>query len=559
MGMVGWTASVMLYVAKPVLRHVRWWWDLAVKMVFGILVGWKSRPLLPPVFNPVLLLSATQLAEDIRSRKRTSMEVVRAYISRISDVNPLLNAMAQVDFQRALQEARKVDEKMEKGYRDGSLTPEILKSRQPFLGVPFTAKEAIAISGLPHSFGLICRAKHISSTDAEVVALIKKAGGICLGSTNVSELCLWWESYNPVYGRTNNPYDLRRTPGGSSGGEAALMAACGTPLSLGSDVGGSIRIPAFFCGLFGHKPSAGIVPIKGCKLFEEPGIGMGRMFVAGPLTRHAHDLAPILAVLATEHARSLKLGQSVNIGRLTIYTMEGDVDDLLTSKLSKELVKAQQRAVDYLQNTFEATVKKVQIPGMRKAYKIFKEKLEEEFPNMPPVSKQLADNKGEINVWTEITRFLLRRGHHTAPILLQAALEKVLEEVSFLQHQRKVFTGRDFSPASPVTSSKEPQWKVLKKQLQRLLGSDGILLYPSHPSTAPYHNEPLFRPFNFLHCGIFNALGLPVTQVPLGLSSTGMPLGVQVVGNMFQDNQTIAVAVALEKAFGGWVCPSQIL
>ncbi|XP_066943997.1 fatty-acid amide hydrolase 2-B-like [Macrobrachium rosenbergii] len=549
--------GIVMFLLRPFLRLARRLWDYAVTLLFFVLKGWRRKTPLPPVFNPTLMHSAVDLARYIREGKMSSVEVVRAYITRVSDVNPVLNAITQESFKAALLQARRVDEMLNKGLKDGTLTVEMLERRRPFLGVPFTVKETIAVAGFPHTGGLVAREGLLSPSDAYVVAKMKKAGAILLGTTNVSELGMWWESDNKVYGRTNNPYDTRRTPGGSSGGEAALMCACGTPLSIGTDSGGSLRIPAFFCGLFSHKPTNGIVSVQGCNVHHHS--QYSELQSAGPISRHARDLSPVLAVLAGDRVSQLSLSKRVDPGRLKIYTMENDGDEIWCTRPSRELVAVQRAVAHHFRHTYDITVRKVNIPGMKYSYRIWQEKMKEEFMRIKSRYMSFLDSQGEINLWTEIMRSLLGRARHTVPSLAQAALDKLVGEITFLKQQKRVLQGKEDAPLRQISINDESLNKALHMKIQRLLGEDGVLLYPSHPTLAPYHSESFFRPFNFVYTAIFNALGFPVTQVPLGLSPSGIPLGIQVVGGMYQDHITIAVAQDLETAFGGWVCPSKIL
>ncbi|MCO4746518.1 MAG: amidase, partial [Proteobacteria bacterium] len=178
--------------------------------------------------------SARQLAAGIRSREVSPLEVVDAHIARIEQVNGAINALAVDRFAAARAEAREAGELIARS--DPRELP-------PLLGVPFTVKEFLAVSGMPQTGGLVRRRHHIASEDATTVARVRRAGAICLGVTNAAEAGLWSETTNRVYGRTRNPWDLRRTSGGSSGGSGALVAAGGVPFDLGADVGGSIRIP----------------------------------------------------------------------------------------------------------------------------------------------------------------------------------------------------------------------------------------------------------------------------------------------------------------------------
>lgn len=472
------------------------------------------------------------------------MSVVRAYISRISDVNPMLNALAQEGFREALQEALRVDDRIAQDYKSGSLTPEELERTEPLLGVPFTVKESIAVAGFNHTGGLISRRFAVATRDAAVIEQLRNAGAILLATTNVSELGMWWESENRLYGTTSNPYDTHRTPGGSSGGEAALMCACGTPLSIGSDIGGSLRTPAFFCGLFSHKPTPGYISLRGVGLLQPP--ENVTILTAGPITRHAEDLLPLLKILSSEaQLAKLAFDDPVNLAHVKFYSIADDCNGVMTSPVSRELREVQDSVCQYFLNTHDILVTKMRFPAMQQSFSIWIEKIKEEYEGRPCLTKRLADNKGEINLTVELVRAALGRANHTWPLLLQAFGDK------YLQKKAK---GPEAGKVNP-----HPRWRSILGKLQRTLGTDGVLLYPSAPTLAPYHRQPLLMPLNYTYTAIFNALGLPVTQVPLGLSSSGLPLGIQVVGGLNMDRLTVAVATDLERGFGGWKCPAQIL
>ena len=199
----------------------------------------------------------------------------------------------------------------------------------PLLGVPCTIKEFLKTSGMPHTGGLAWMADGVADTDATVTARIKAAGAIILGVTNIPEGGLWMETYNSIYGRTRNPWDLRRTSGGSSGGEAALISTGASPFGIGSDVGGSIRIPAAFCGTVGHKPSGGLVPNTGHFPADVPD-GAGGYLCTGPMTRTVDDAWLVLKVLAGPDGqdpacRPMALGDpaAVDISKLRVLPMYG--------------------------------------------------------------------------------------------------------------------------------------------------------------------------------------------------------------------------------------------
>jgi len=224
----------------------------------------------------LLTLSATELARRIRTGKNTSREVVGAHVEQVGRVNGVVNAMVEDRFADALREADEADE-MVRSRLPGTLPP--------FHGVPCTVKESFALRGMPNSSGLVARRHVRASRDATAVGRLRAAGAIPMGVTNVSELCMWMETSNKVYGRTRNPYDPSRIVGGSSGGEGALIGAGASPFGRAADVGGSIRMPAFFNGVFGHKPTGGLIPNTGqfpCGANEA-----GRYLTTGPIARRA--------------------------------------------------------------------------------------------------------------------------------------------------------------------------------------------------------------------------------------------------------------------------------
>ena len=202
-----------------------------------------------------LTRSASEMARALRAGEVSSLELVELHIARIKAVNPVLNAVVAERYELARQEARAADEALAAAGDEEALSP--------LLGVPCSIKECFALEGMPQASGLVKRKDIRATSDATTVARLRQAGAIPVGVTNTSELCMWMESANRLYGRTSNPYDPTRIVGGSSGGEGAIVGAGGTPFGLGSDIGGSIRMPAFFNGVFGHKPSGGLVPGTG--------------------------------------------------------------------------------------------------------------------------------------------------------------------------------------------------------------------------------------------------------------------------------------------------------
>src|SRR5579863_2887890 len=235
--------------------------------------------------NDIVMKSASELAGSIRSKQLSSKSVVEAHLEQIARVNPKLNAVVQLTADSARKEADEADAALVRGDIKG-----------PLHGVPVTIKDTLETSGVICTGGTKGRASYVPKADATAVARLRAAGAIILGKTNVPELAGAIETDNLVYGRTNNPYDLARTPGGSSGGESAIVAACGSPLGLGTDAGGSIRIPAHFCGLAAIKPTSGRVPRTG--QFPMPMGARNPVFHVSLIARKVDDLALALPVIS---------------------------------------------------------------------------------------------------------------------------------------------------------------------------------------------------------------------------------------------------------------------
>lgn len=239
--------------------------------------------------HPALAEPATVLAQKLRAGEYSSAELVDAFIAQIERVNPVMNAVCARRYDVARAEAAAADALLKQA-RAGKRGWETLP---PFCGVPCSMKECLAVAGMPQSSGVVARKAYRAAQDATVVARYKRAGFIILANTNVSELCMWYSSSNFVYGPSRNAYDPRRIVGGSSGGEAALISAAGAPCGIGSDIGGSIRMPAAFSGVFGHKPTGGLVPGTGQYPFTPY-----PFLTTGPLCRYSDDLWPLLSLLA---------------------------------------------------------------------------------------------------------------------------------------------------------------------------------------------------------------------------------------------------------------------
>ncbi|MFL5893688.1 MAG: amidase [Thermoleophilaceae bacterium] len=468
--------------------------------------------------------SAVDLARAIREGELSARAVVEAHIDQARRVNPAICALVADRFDAALEEADAADARVRAG---GELPP--------LLGVPCTIKESFALEGMPNCAGLVSRREQRADRDAPAVARLRAAGAIPIGVTNTSELTMWIESHNRVYGRTRNAYDPRRTAGGSSGGEGAAIGAGMAPIGLGTDIGGSIRLPAFFNGVFGHKPSPGLVPCSGH--FPAPaGEGAARMLAAGPLARRAEDLMPFLRAVAGKDGDDpvsrdgrLQDPAAVELDGLEVVVSEG----ASLIPVRGELRDARERAAGALAAA-GARIRRVRLTGLRRSAEFFLATLREgagadlleifTLEEAPRLRRVLLDS-------------VRRRGEHTMATALLFAADGVAERIPAGYTRRAIGAG-----------------KALRAELDEVIG-DGVLLHPPFPRVAPRHSATVGRPWVVANAAVFNMTGHPVTQVPLGLGRKGLPVGVQVAAGHDRDHVAIAVALELERSLGGWVRP----
>lgn len=386
--------------------------DYIIDSIYGLLIYDDSKKkTIPKVKNKLVLESATSLARKIRNREVTAEEVVSAFVERIKQVNPIINSIVDERFDLAIKEAQEVDEFL----KTTTDSAEKLEKEKPFLGIPFTTKETTCCKGLSFTFGLLSREGIKGTEDAEVVRLMKKAGGILLGVSNVPELNLWCESRNYIYGQSLNPYNTTRTTGGSSGGEASIISACGSPIGIGTDIGGSIRMPAFYCGLFGHKPSMDLTPMKGTT--RRTGDEKNTMVSAGPITRHHEDLTPFLKVLAENKLSYVNLDAQVYLKDLNFFYFE-DLNDPRVSKMNPELTQALRRVVNHCQEVSGKTCKKVKLHGMEATSKLWRYWMSKEPYQF---NEELGNRDKKINFWEELPKKLIGRSEFTMAAIYKLA------------------------------------------------------------------------------------------------------------------------------------------
>jgi amidase len=451
--------------------------------------------------------SATWIASAIRERRLSSVEIVDACLERIDEVNPRLNAIVQLAGD-ARDAARRADDDLAAGRIRGLLH-----------GVPFTAKDSLDTAGVVTTAGTVGWRNRVPTRDATVIARLKAAGAILLGKTNTPEFTWSDETDNDVYGRTSNPYDLERTPGGSSGGAASMVAAAGSPFDVGSDSGDSIRQPAHVCGIAGLKPTSGRVPRTG----HWPGYGgLFESFTQlGPLARRVEDLALLLPILSgpdgeDPHVAPAPLGDpaAVRIERLRVVTF----GDNGLRKPTAETTAAVKAAADALED-MGADVDERVPPGLSEA----------------------------VAAWDGIVR---ADGF--------AWLQRLITDAGtpgFGSYETRDWVVRTPPlPGDELSALVERADAIRARLLAWLRGID-LIVCPAMPLPAIRHGESSTEWFGDTYSDVHNLTGWPAAVVRGGTSPEGLPIGVQVVAPPWREDLVLAGARVIEEASGGWRRP----
>jgi len=448
--------------------------------------------------------SARDLVEALAARRVSALELADAAIARIEERDKAINAVVVRDFDRARDAARAADAALARG------------ERRPLLGLPMTVKESHNMAGLPTTWGAPMFKDFVAQKDSVGVTRLKAAGAVVLGKTNVPPFLADYQATNPVYGRTGNPWDLTRTPGGSSGGSAAALASGMIPLEFGSDIGGSIRMPAHFCGVFGHKPSYGLVPGRG---HEPPGTPEGAgvvLAVVGPLARTAGDLSLAMDVLAGPDE-----GEAVGYRLALPPARHAKLSDY------RVLVIASHPSIpvdDEISGGINGLGDRLEALGAKVAR-----------------SSDLTPDFAEVaRVYMGLLMPAMSRGQPGAETI------SAHEWMALLDAQAQ-----------------------LRRRWVRLFESFDIVLTPVHGAAAFPHDEeqditkrvltlngaevPYFAPAGW--SGLATGGNLPSTAFPVGRTRGGLPYGAQAIGPYLEDRTTLGFAGLVEREFGGFVRP----
>lgn len=460
-------------------------------------------------------MSAVELARQIRARAVSPVEVVGAYLRRVEELNPTLNAVVTLA-PDALERAREAEASLLNGEAVGALH-----------GVPVTVKDTVDVRALRAVGGSRVRAEYVAEEDAPSVARLRAAGAIVLGKTNCPELALDYTSENPVFGRTNNPHDLERTPGGSSGGCAAAVAACMTAGSLGSDLAGSIRIPAHFCGVAGLKPTSGRIPRGG---HVPPMSGLHSLGATlGPLARRVEDLRLFYGVLAGEAATVDD--EVTGVGTLKGMRFAFYADDG-AMPVSAETRTAVEDAARALTGAGLDVVEELP-PFVAEATGLWLSLFE--YATQRFVRATYAGREDEAG---RAARVILERAERWG----EPSLEKVLAAWDERDRAREtLLKWMERTPLFVAPVGAVPAFRHEEFGRVEVLG----------------RGVPTFRAFAYAHAA--NVFDLPAACVPAGRTATGLPVGVQVVGRPHEERRVLAAARVIEAALGGWRPPSETL
>jgi amidase len=437
--------------------------------------------------------TAAATARAVRDGTISAREACDAAIARIERLDGPINAVVVRDFARARAAAKHVDATRTKD------------DRRPLLGVPMTVKESNDVAGLPSTWGMPVFKDLPVHEDGIAVARLKAAGAVILGKTNAPVALADWQAVNPIYGRTVNPHDHTRTPGGSSGGAAAALAAGMVPLELGSDIGGSIRVPAHMCGVFGHKPTYGLIPLKGHGFPGTDTIDVP-LAVLGPMARTTNDLSIAFDVLA---------------GPLKGVAYKLDLPPARHTTLSAYRVLVLDThpvaATDTtVRNALHTLAGKLDRAGARVDY---------ETNGLPDLATAHRD-------YTKMLTAVTTRGTPgVTTIDAHAWMELEDEQMRLARHWQTVFSDFDIVLAPPFGTpafphEDEPNWSARKLKID---GQD-----------TPYGAQVGWP-------GVATFPGLPATAVPIAKTAEGLPIGVQIIGAKFDDRTTLSFASLLEQ------------
>jgi Asp-tRNA(Asn)/Glu-tRNA(Gln) amidotransferase A subunit family amidase len=471
--------------------------------------------------SDLTFLPAVVMAQQIRKKKISCFELAEAHLAKIERLNPKLNAFVHVDPERVRREARGADAAVMNGAN-------LCSAMGPLHGVPISIKSSVEVAGFRSESGTRLRAGFVGEQDAPLVARLRDAGAIVLGTTNTAEFLMAWETDNLLYGRTNSPWDLERTPGGSSGGEAAAIASGMSSGGVGSDGGGSIRVPAHFTGICGLKPTPGRIPSTGH--FPASGGPFALIGVVGPMARTVADVQTLFkAMQGPDDGDScaarvpLHRPSEDEIKKLHIGYFEDDG----RTPVTPETRSAVRTAAEALRGAgFQ--VEPFRPEGLEEARQLWKMFFVKVGGMM--IGRMFRGREHEMSsILKQFLEWSAAEPELTGESVLEAWFRRDAIRAEFLTQMRKYPILLCPVAAIPAFRHGERTWQI-----------DG--------QTVGYLDAWSYTEW-------FNLLGNPAVVVPVSHSAEGLPIGVQIVGRPWEEEQILAVAAALERECGAWRVP----
>jgi Asp-tRNA(Asn)/Glu-tRNA(Gln) amidotransferase A subunit family amidase len=457
---------------------------------------------------------AWQMAELVREKAVSPTELVQAHFRHIEKLNPALNAFVDLRREAALTEAQALESRISEGEELGSLA-----------GVPVSIKSCIDVTGMKVEAGSKLRARTVAKQDAVLVQRLKDAGAIVLGVTNTPEFLMAYETDNLLYGRTSNPWNLEYSAGGSSGGESAAIAACMSAAGVGSDGGGSVRVPAHFTGICGMKPTPGVIPASG----HFP-VGAGPFALTGqvgPMARTVRDLRIMLDVMSGADigdpmAGPYHLSEPTNLTDMKIGFFEEDGLHPVTPETKLAVQSAAKALADQ-----GFIVEPFRPDGLERARELW---------------------------YIIFCRF--------TGILFDSLVREHEDELHFLMRDLRRLQSREKLLSAADVLLTQFERDTLREKIARQMESHPVLIMPVSSGPAFRHGQMGWthdqRPETFVDTMVysqwFNLLGFPAAVVPVGKSPEGLPIGVQIVGRPFEEYSVCTIAEAIERVFS-WQAP----
>jgi amidase len=479
--------------------------------------------------------SALDLLQRLRRRELSCVELLDAFVACIERDDGAVNAVVVRDFDRARGRARDADTALARG-----------ESWGPLHGLPMTVKESFDLPGTPTTWGIGAYKDNIATQPAAAVQRLLDAGAVIFGKTNVPVALADWQSFNPIYGTTNNPWHLGRTPGGSSGGAAAALAAGMTALELGSDIGASIRNPAHYCGVWGHKPTWGVVPLKGHQLPGDERIDALDIAVAGPLARSAHDLTLAMEVLTTPLQAFGPLGwgpmawrdHGLPAARLRVAVIADDA----VAPVNADVRDAIEAVAAFMRDRGVAVMR------------------------VPVDAQHPVDSEEAWEVYVHLLRSAtgakMADADYANAQREAAAVDPARRDYAAWHWRASTMSHREWVVYDERRAKQRRQWAAFFERFD-------LLICPIAPTPAFAHMQTGWRWERMVDvdgapqastqalfwAGLPSLCGLPATAVPLGLSKDGLPVGAQIVGPLFADPTCLRFARWLEDEYRHFVAP----